>query len=747
MTGQSQRSSVHFSFALYLMVVAGLSCASAPALPAAQSDLDRPKIGLVLSGGGARGGAHVGVLKVLDELRIPIDYVAGTSMGAIVGGLYSAGLSAGEIQRVIDDADWAALLSDKPPRSARSYRRKSDDAGFLVDFDIGVDRSGLILPAGFIQGQNLELALKRHTLPVISVDDFDRLPIPFRAVATDIVTGEAVVLKSGDLATAIRASMSAPGVFKPVRVDGRLLVDGGVANNAPVQVMKDMGADILIVVDVGFPLLPETDLRSALAVTKQMLTILINARSQEQIDLLTEADILIKPELGSLGSQDFHRLAEAKRLGEQQAARLRDRLGELSVSGDAYAMHRSRVSSRQLPSPGVKQIIVDNESRLSPQVMATRLSEQQGKQLDIDLLEADIVDIYGFDTFESVTYDVDRNEEDAILTVRGREKSWGPNYLRFGINLEDNFNGDSNYNLAARFTKTEINLLGGELRAEVQVGEAPRVFAEWYQPLDYASRWFVNPQLELERSSSGLFDDGRQLAKFRSDQLSATLDAGRQIGNWGEVRVGITRARSRGKLKIGQPVLDNQSISFTNLNATFGIDTIDRVAIPRYGTNIVLGWSGSRSSLGSDADFDIASAFFLKPQTWGKNTLLHWWDVGSTTDDETGGINPFSLGGLFNLSGYAENELSGRHVGMARLLYYRKLGAETVPLLNTDVYLGASFEVGNVWQRSRDIGFGDTRKAGSLFMVFDTLIGPLYLAYGAGEGGRESAYLFLGQTF
>ncbi len=247
----------------------------------------RPTVGIVLGGGGARGAAHVGVIKVLDELQIPVDYIAGTSMGAIVGGLYASGMTADELVNVIETADWSALLTDRPPRAQRSFRRKSDDIGFLVDFDLGIDKSGLIFPEGFIQGQNLEIALKRLALSAISTDDFDELPIPFRAVATDIVTGEAVVIDSGDLAAAMRASMSAPGIFKPVRRDGRILVDGGIANNLPVQVVRDMGADILIVVDVGFPLLPEEQLGSALAVTKQMLTILINGRAQDQIVSLT----------------------------------------------------------------------------------------------------------------------------------------------------------------------------------------------------------------------------------------------------------------------------------------------------------------------------------------------------------------------------------------------------------------------------------------------------------------------------
>ena len=327
----------------------------------------RPTVGLVLSGGGARGAAHVGVIKVLDELRVPVDFVAGTSMGAIVGGLFASGMTADELVHVVDTADWSALLTDRPPRAQRSFRRKSDDIGFLVDFDLGIDSSGLIFPAGFVQGQNLEIALKRLSLPAITTDNFDELPIPFRAVATDIVTGEAVVLDSGDLAAAMRASMSAPGIFKPVRQDGRILVDGGVANNLPVQVVRDMGADILIVVDVGFPLLAEEQLESALAVTKQMLTILINGRAKDQIALLAAHDILVSPNLGEFGSQDFHRLAVAQKLGDEKARELSGRLAKLSLSNEEYLAYRRGVELDRQDVPVIDRVVVENESRLSPE--------------------------------------------------------------------------------------------------------------------------------------------------------------------------------------------------------------------------------------------------------------------------------------------------------------------------------------------------------------------------------------------
>jgi NTE family protein len=707
----------------------------------------RPTVGLVLSGGGARGAAHVGVIKVLDELRIPVDYIAGTSMGAIVGGLYASGMPAEELEHVFKAADWSALLADRPPRARRSFRRKSDDLGFLVDFDIGVDKSGLIFPEGLIQGQNLEIALKRLTLPVVFVDDFYDLPIPFRAMATDITSGEAVILDSGDLATAMRASMSAPGLFKPVWYEGRRLVDGGIANNLPVQLIRDMGADILIVVDVGFPLLPKTELGSALGITKQMLTILVNSRTQDQLAMMTSRDVLISPDLGTFGSQDFQRVAEALRLGEEKTRELIVNLADLSLSSEDYSAYRQRVESARQDTPIIDKVIVENESKLSPEVIASRLADQEGKPLDLDQLESDIANIYSFDTFETVTYNVFSDTDGTTLALKATEKSWGPNFLRFGISLEDDFSGESNYNFATRFTRTEINQKGGEFRAEIQIGDAPRIFAELYQPLDYASRWFINPQIELQRANSGLFENQLQIAQIRSDAATLSLAGGRNFSNWGEFRVDLSSSRVEDTQLIGQPGFESATVDINRLSARFAVDTLDSIAIPRSGTNFSLAWSGARESLGSDVSFDIAALFFVKPQTLGDNTILHWWNFGSTIKDQTDELQSFSLGGLFNLSGYTSGELAGKHLGIGRILYYHRMGGKPLTGIDMPVFLGASIEVGNVWQSTSEVSLDNTLVAASAFVMIDSILGPLYLAYGAAEGDRHSAYLFLGQTF
>jgi len=732
----------------FLSLVPAIALIMLPLTGFAQTDeTARPKIGLVLSGGGARGVAHVGVIKVLDEMRIPVDYIAGTSMGAMVGSLYASGSSAAELERIFQDADWLVLLSDRPPREQRSYRRKTDDFGFLVDFEVGVNKEGLIIPQGIVQGQNLTLELRRRLISVASISDFDRLPIPFRTIATDLVNGHEVVLSSGDLPTAIRASMSAPGLLKPVRLNDRLLIDGGVANNLPVGITRSMGADVLIVVDVGTPLADEADLDSSLKIMKQMTTIMGRARTEEQKQLMTNEDVLITPELGPISFQSFDQTAQAIHLGEVAARKSMDKLNRYSVSATVYAAHRQSLQRARGDHPVIHQVAIENESKLSTKVLEARLSDQRGKALDVEQLNADIADIYGFDTFETVDYSIERHDSENRLVVRSSAKSWGPNYLRFGVNLEDDFDGNSSYNLAARFTKTEMNARGGEIRVDAAVGESPHLAVEMYQPLDYASRWFVNPRLSYQRSNQGLFEGGNQIAQFLSEETEFSLGVGRQFSNWGELRLTLAHSIADHDVRIGDPVLGNGSGDLTSIRLGFGYDTIDRIGIPRSGTFVQAGWLGLREGFGADVAADIGQLVFLKPQTWGKNTLLHWWDVGSVSQSGETSFDAFELGGLFNLSGYGRDELQGDHRAIGRLLYYRRLGDRAMPKIGMPIYLGASIEIGNVWQDRAEASFRNTLSAGSVFVVFDTVIGPLYLAYGAAEGDRQSAYLFLGQTF
>ena len=405
-----------------------------------------PRVGLVLSGGGARGAAHIGVLKVLEEQRIPVHAIAGTSMGAVVGGLYASGLSAAEIATLIDSEEWRAGFTEPAPRDRLSFRRKSEDQNFLVKFPLGIKSGSFRLPKALVSGQRVSQVLRRVTFPVARLDAFDQLPIPFRAVATDLETGDPVVLSGGDLVDAMRASLAAPGVFAPVEIDGRLLVDGGLANNLPVDVAQAMGVDVLIVVDVGFPLRKRDTLDSVTTISNQMLSILIRRGSDMQRARLGASDILISPDLGEASSFDFAIIPQATDLGESAARAALSRLSTLASTADRYdAWVAARAAARQ-QTPQIASVRVAESAVRYQRLIEGRFA---AADLDVNGIDAAVSTLFGRGNFESVDYRV-RGEAGDTLEVAARRNSWGPNYVRFGLSLQDDFNGNSNYNAAAR---------------------------------------------------------------------------------------------------------------------------------------------------------------------------------------------------------------------------------------------------------------------------------------------------------
>lgn len=709
--------------------------------------LDRPRIGLVLSGGGARGAAHVGVLKVLEEHRIPIDLIVGTSMGANVGAFYSAGNSAADIEEFFKTTDWASTFVDDPPRRDLSFRRKQDDQSFLIKFDVGYNGGAFQFPRGLIQGQKPRLILRKWTSSVSAVEDFDDLPTPYRAVATDIETGQMVVLSRGDLARSAAASMAAPGVFAPVEIDDRLLVDGGVSNNLPVDVARALGADVVIAVDVGFPLVGRDELKSALEISGQMLTILIKRRSDEQLASLTPRDIAILPELGDFSSTDFARVADAIPIGEAAAMAQMQRLQAYRLDPEAYQAYLSTRKLPASPSPVVAAIKIENESRLSEELIRSYISQPLGQALDIASLETDIRDIYGLGAFEAVDYSLSQESEEASLTFHTQQKSWGPNYVNFGIELQDDFEGSSNYNLGARYTRTAINSLGAEWRTDFQVGREPGLFTEFFQPLDHHNGFFIAPQFQISKSVLNLFDDGNRLGELKIDQAVAQVDLGRQFGNWGEFRIGVRRGSGSARVRIGDPDLLRLDFDRGDVFASFGYDRLDNANFPRHGTRADIEWVASRKSLGASDSFESIDASFIRARTFDKYTLLYRFSAQTNLEGDAPIQNSFSLGGLFNLSGRRNDELFGQHAGLANIAFYRRIGGDSSSPLNTDVYLGGSVEFGNVWDDSDDISLSSGIWSGAVFLGIDTVLGPLYVAYGLTEGGQTAGYFFLGPIF
>lgn len=742
------RARVVLSLALGLLLAPVVPLAAQQAAADAPS---RPRIGLVLSGGGARGAAHIGVLKLLDELRIPVDAIAGTSMGAVVGGLYATGMSAAEIEGLMTSVDWQEAFRDRPPRSDLSFRRKREDQDFLVQLPLGLKGRHFVLPRGLIQGQKLSLILREATLPTARIDRFDALPIPFRAVATDLETGEPVVIDRGDLATAIRASLSVPGVFAPIEHDGRLLVDGGIAENLPIDVARSMNVDVLIVVDVGFPLGTRENLGSVASISNQMLAILIRRDSTRQRATLGPDDITIDPALGDASSFDFTRFTRLIALGERAAGGQRQSLARLSVSREEFQARRARRSAIEDDLPRVDFVQATPDSGRYEGVIDALFGDLAGHPLDVDLLGKRMSRFYGQGYLEALDYRLiqDPADEDRYgLQVGARPTGWGPNYVRVGLRLQDDFAGNSSFDAATRLVMTELNRYGAEWTWDLQVGATPRIATAAFLPLSYRQDWFFAPRVDFNVRNVPQILNERQVGQYRVRTLNYGLDFGREIGNEAEVRMGVAEERGSSHLRLGETRAPSERFDTRSLFGRFQYDTLDDIAFPRRGQSFLFEWRGQVASDDPATSVDRLVTDWRAAHNWGRDTLVAWVSAGTLLDANRAVPRQyFTMGGFLNLSGLPPNAVSAPNYAIARAIYYRKVGSGGEGFLNVPLYAGVSAEAGNVWSDRSDIDFGSARKNFSAFFGLDTFLGPAFLAAGYDTRGRSAFYLFLGRSF
>lgn len=709
----------------------------------------RLRVGLVLSGGGARGAAHVGVIQALEAMHIPIDAVAGTSMGAVVGGLYAAGLSGTEIADTFRALDWQDLMRDRAPRQDLVYRRKQDDRSFLARTALGVRAGeGIVLPLGLIQGQKITQVLRSATLRVADVQDFDRLPTPFRALATDLETGEPAVLRTGDLATVLRASMSAPGVLAPVEIGGRLLVDGGLVDNLPVSLAREMGVDVLIAVDVSFPLARREGLESPLDVTNQMIGIMVRRATRESRAQLTGRDILVEPELGRMTAVDFERVPQVMVAGQAALAKSRDRLQALALPEAQYAEFLATRAGPRDPALQVAFVEAGPRSSEDAARIDAVFGSLAGAPLDTAVIQRKLNRQYGLDRYEYADYRIVRDGGERGLEVDLRRKSWGPDFLRLGVSLEQDFDGGATANAGVRLLMTGVNSLDAELLTDVQLGEEPRFVSEFFQPLSLTSDVFVAPGVRYEMKTLQQVEDGQRVARYRSRDTEASVAVGAQLSNWGEVRLGLRRGEGSNRTLVGEPLPTPFEYDLGAAYLEFGYDKLDSAYFPRHGQAFRASWQAQRESLGASLDADIVEASWQFARSHGRYSLLLSFDGGSALDDVV--VSPqelFTLGGFLDLSGMPSNALWGTQYGIVRTVAYRRISRGGTGFFEFPAYLGASLEAGNVWQTRDDVDLGRLETAGSLFLGAESPLGPVYLAAGLAEGGKAAFYLVLGKTF
>ena len=460
---------------ILLAVLVILLCAErAAAEPKPQKR--RPRIGLILEGGGARGFSHVGVLKILEKNRVPIDFIAGTSMGSIVAGAYAAGRSPAEMEKVLSSTDWAELFDESVPRSEIPFRLKSGrEREIFGDAKLSLQGGGLILPSGFIQGQRILPLLQNLFRDVPNPADFDKLAVPLRVVAADIETGKAHVFRDGDLSRAVRASMSVPGAFSAVELDGHLLVDGGIANNLPVDQGLEAGMDVLIVVEIQELFANREELKSPFAVTGQMLGFLLEENTQRSLKLLRPQDIRIGVDLRGYGSGDFAKGAEIMEKGRAEAEAMESQLQHLALSEAEYEEYQRRRHNQPAGQP-IEFIRIENDSVVPNEAIQQQFGIKVGDSLDRAIVDEAIERIYRGGSFASVDYDYRTENGQNGIVVTVRDKPWYKEYARIGLTVEDDFDGNTIFGLALDYRLNRLNKWGGYWAMEGQVGTNPNIY-------------------------------------------------------------------------------------------------------------------------------------------------------------------------------------------------------------------------------------------------------------------------------
>jgi NTE family protein len=714
--------------------IAGLTLCASLAMAA-----ERPRVGLVLGGGGARGAAHIGVLEVLRENRIPVDCVAGTSMGGLVTGAFAAGLSPDEMLTAMGEADWRAMFNDNPPVEDLNPRVKYLSRRFIPGTEMGVTKDSTQALPAVVQGQKVKLFINRLVRSQYGEPLIEKMPIPVSIIATDLVTGDKVVFREGSMTQAMRSTMSVPGLMAPVKDGDRLLVDGGLVDNVPIdEVRGRCQADIVIAVNVGSPLMKAGDIGGIFSVAGQMINILTEQNVTRSLATLKAGDIYIKPDLEGITAAQFERYAETAKRGRAATEALLPRLQALSVDEKQYQAWLAGMTTVRGPLPVVNEVEIAGLKRVNPAYPNRYLKDYDGRPIDVDRVDKDMGLIFGDGEYDNVDFAMLSTRDRNILRVTPLEKEFGPDYLRFGFNLNAASSGPSTFNLRAAYQKTLINNLGGEWLAGVQVGNEPAVFTEFYQPLDAERRFFVEPKLSFQRAPLYIYQNNNRVAEYAVDQVALDLMAGINVGLWGPVTAGWAERYRSADLKTGSPVLPTGSQRFGGFLARLDFEQFDRLYDP------TRGWSANGSYFYAAGDgYDKAELDLRAAESFG-DYILHGRVRGAGSF--TGSLpfyNAVALGGFLNLSGFARAQIIGESLAYGSVRGEKIVGQ--LPLgLRGDMRVGVALEAGKVNGRYTETNLDGWQNSLTAYVGGETPIGMVYFGYGYSTNGPGSYYLFIG---
>ena len=723
---------------------------------------ERPKIALVLSGGGARGGAHLGVIKVLEKNHIPIDMIVGTSIGSVVGGLYASGKSTEEIEKILVDSQWKRYITTDFVRKDIPMRKKVIDYTYQGHLGLSINKDNeIVLPTGLLKREPLLLKFLHETRNVADIEDFNKLSIPFRAIATDIKNGDAIILSHGSLAKAMYASSAIPGGFQPILIDGKELVDGGLSKNFPIEVAKKMGADIIIAVDVSEPFDEKMKINSYISVMGQMVNILMRKNADKSITLLSQDDILLTPDLEGYSGLDADKYSEIIKKGEEVAQKNLAKLKKLSLSDDAYELYKKhyRVQHHAV-SPIIDSIEIDNPTYVSDDAISKRLHVKLGQPLDEDTLQEDMMRLYNLTLFDRIEYHIKHQDRKNILVVSVTPSSKIHGEILAALGFEDDFKGHSTYSLKLGYIMSGINSYGAEWRTHAEIGKNPRIYTEFYQPFDPLERFYVKTSLRYKNTVDvfpiGNYTEGliKGNVEIKYSREGGRIVLGSHVGNVLRVECGAGSYIDTTKINIKTPLLELPEATYgaRPLFATLYYDTLDDVNFPSTGIFSVLKWTNEGYIGGGDYDYEQVFGSVEIPFTFNANNFTFFAKYGQTyknNDEDVKRIyGTYSLGGLFNLSGYVPYSFSDDNVLFSVLKYrYQVRDKGLLGVLDTPLYMGFSLESGTTWGYRESLKEDMIHYSASAYVAADTFLGPIYFAYGRADDGSDSFYLYLGEKF
>jgi NTE family protein len=706
-----------------------------------QDQSNRPKIGLVLEGGGALGLAHIGVLEWLEEHRIPVEYVAGTSMGGLVGGIYATGHSPDEAKALVRSIDWGRVLQGKTPYQDLSYRRKEDALDYPNSLEFGL-KGGLQFPEGFNSGQDVGVILDRISLPYSDVSNFSDLPIPFACVATDLVKSQKFVFHEGSLSVALRSTMSLPGIFSPVRWNGHIFADGGLMDNLPVDVVKGMGATLAVAVHLETAKLEPDSTLSSFGVLGHSISTVVAANEMLGIE---QADILITVPLQKYGSLDYDASEELIKLGYQAAQQKATVLSSLSVDEATWQSYLANRQAKRRTAPTPEFVEVTGTTPKVAAAIEKDLQNNVGKPVNTDALEGQLSDINGEGRFTSLGYQITEKEAKPGLLITTAEKPYSPPIVEPLISLDGtNFNGVY-FSLGARITYLDFGAYRAELRNDVSIGSQYGIASQYYRPFSATSRWFIAPRGAATYELFPIYNQNTFLAQYRKSSLGGGLDLGYQFGRTVQMTVGYTAAYQKFNPQIGNSnLLPTVSGRYGASTWRLSLNDVDDPVIPRQGQAGTLTAKWFDANPGASHSFPLAEGQFLKLVRISTPASAYFDAAGGTSfGNESIGVPPFALGASNFFAAYGQNELLTNQYYDFRTGYIRRVLRLPV-LLGEGVYFNGFFEVGKVFAPPfKSQVPGDVAAS----IVINTIFGPLQVGGAVGTAGHQRIFFKLGRLF